>query len=118
MSEGQDDVESTDLEDLALFPLPGMVLFPGAVMPLHIFEARYRAMTEACLQTSRLLAMAKLREDDSGEQPPAVHPIAGLGRIEASRKLSDGRYYLLVRGIASRLPTTSEQGRNHVDCCR
>jgi Lon protease-like protein len=38
-----------------LFPLSNVVLFPGCLAPLHIFELRYRQMTEAALQGERLI---------------------------------------------------------------
>jgi hypothetical protein len=44
-----------------LFPLPNVVLFPRAVLPLHIFEERYKAMTADVLAGDRLIAMALLR---------------------------------------------------------
>ncbi|MEM9703157.1 MAG: LON peptidase substrate-binding domain-containing protein, partial [Planctomycetota bacterium] len=49
-----------------IFPLPGCVFFPHTLLPLHIFEPRYRAMTRAALgeygDGERLIAMARLRE--------------------------------------------------------
>ena len=38
------------MEAMAMFPLPGIVLFPGALMPLHIFEPRYRKMLADCIE--------------------------------------------------------------------
>src|SRR5947207_8074286 len=57
---------STDLAadrflGIPLFPLPNVVLFPRAVLPLHIFEERYKEMTADALSGDRLLAMALLR---------------------------------------------------------
>lgn len=85
-----------------LFPLPNLVLFPQVVQPLHIFEPRYREMTRDALAGDGLIAMALLRqgweEEYSGR--PAIHPIACLGRIVADKRLDDGRYVLLLRGIS------------------
>ena len=44
-----------------LFPLPNVVLFPRAVLPLHIFEDRYKAMITDALRGNRLIAMALLK---------------------------------------------------------
>ena len=40
----------TRIQELPVFPLPQVVLFPGAVLPLHIFEPRYRTMTQVAKQ--------------------------------------------------------------------
>lgn len=84
-----------------LFPLPGVVLFPHATMPLHIFEPRYRQMTADVLEGERLIAMSLLVP--GGTSPnglPLIHPIVGLGRIVAHEKLNDGRYMLVLRGVS------------------
>lgn len=85
-----------------LFPLPNVVLFPGMFLPLHIFEPRYREMMADALQGERLIAMALLRpgrqEDEEGS--PAIHEILGLGKIVEHSKLPDGRYNLVLYGLA------------------
>ena len=45
------------LQDLAVFPLPRVVFFPGTYLPLHIFEPRYRALMRDCITSGRM-AMA------------------------------------------------------------
>lgn len=85
-----------------LFPLPDVVLFPGAVLPLHVFEPRYREMTRDALEGERLIAMALLKpgwEADYYGNPP-VHEVIGIGRIAEEKALPDGRYLLLLRGVA------------------
>lgn len=86
-----------------LFPLPNVVLFPNALLPLQIFEPRYRQMTADALEGERLIAMGLLQpgweELPSGAVPP-VHRMVGLGKIIAHEKLDDGRYYLVLRGVA------------------
>jgi len=86
---------------LKVFPLPGVVVFPGTPAPFHIFEPRYRAMTADALRGDRVLAVATLRSP--GDAPMArapVHRIAGAGFIENDEKLPDGRYNILLRGVA------------------
>ena len=98
------DAELKDFSGLApIFPLPNVVLFPNALLPLHIFEPRYRQMTADALEGERLIAMALLRPGWESSSPPAVPPIyriTGIGKIIAHEKLDDGRFYLVLRGLA------------------
>jgi len=83
-----------------LFPLPGVTFFPETVLPLHIFEPRYRQMVADCLAGDRWLAVGMLRpgwEKDYQGRPP-VHAIAGAGEIIQAESLADGRYNLLLDG--------------------
>jgi Lon protease-like protein len=84
-----------------LFPLPGLVFFPQAVQPLHIFEPRYRQMTADALNDDQLVALVLLQPDweKNYDQNPAIHPVACLGRIIGDQLLPDGRYNLMLRGL-------------------
>ena len=85
-----------------LFPLPNLVFFPQAVQPLHIFEPRYREMTADALAGDRFIAVvlpAPGWEKDYANAP-ALHSVACLGRIIAEKKLDDGRFNILLRGLA------------------
>lgn len=86
--------------EVPVFPLPHVVLFPGAVLPLHIFEPRYRTLTEFALASDRLICMANIVEaapfDHTGQ--PAIATIAGLGEIVDHERLPDGRFHLLLMG--------------------
>ena len=84
-----------------LFPLPGVFLFPGTLMPLHIFEPRYRAMIEDSLDGPGRIVVAALcegHERDLSGAPP-VHDIAGLGEIQRHERLPDGRFLILLAGL-------------------
>lgn len=86
-----------------LFPLPNVVLFPHASLPLHIFEPRYRQMTADVLEGERLIAMSLLAPGWQAfplESAPPIHPMVGLGQIIAHQRLDDGRYMLVLRGVA------------------
>ena len=64
-----------------LFPLPDFVLFPHVVTPLHIFEPRYRAMTEAALESDQVIAMALLKSDwDDYQGQPPMYPVVCIDR--------------------------------------
>ena len=112
-----------------LFPLPNCVFFPHTLLPLHIFEDRYRAMTRHALgltpsghdggghdgRGERLIAMARLRDGLDTElthgagpaQPgpaaessrPPIHDTVCVGRIVAEEQLPDGRFQIVLRGV-------------------
>jgi len=90
------------LSSLPMFPLPNCVLLPGGLLPLHVFEPRYRELTHDCLATHQLMCIARLRpgyESAYYGQPP-VYERCGVGRIICSEELPDGRFALLLRGVA------------------
>jgi hypothetical protein len=97
---------------LPIFPLPDLTFFPHTMLPLHIFEARYRAMVTDCLARDKRLAVVGLKPgyEASYEGKPAVYEVSGVGRIVQWERLASGRYNLLVRGdgrvrIDRELPT-------------
>ncbi len=87
---------------LPMFPLPGVWLFPGALLPLHVFEPRYVEMVEHALAAADgALAIGTLRpgyEADYEGRPP-VYPLLGAGVILAAHDREDGRYDIVVRGL-------------------
>ena len=87
---------------LKVFPLPKAVLLPGSGLPLHVFEPRYRALVEEALESDRVMAVARLAPgwESAYEGRPRLMPVAGAGVIEEHEKLPDGRFNILVRGVA------------------
>lgn len=85
---------------LPVFPLPDVVFFPGTVLPLHVFETRYRAMVKDALASDRTIAVALLQPgwEESYDASPAYHPIATAGRMEDIEATPDGRYYFKLTG--------------------
>ena len=84
-----------------IFPLPSVVLLPGALLPLHIFEPRYRLMVKDALEGEKLVAMALLLPGDGAgdAENPEIDPWVGLGRIVAHSPLPDGRSNLVLAGL-------------------
>jgi Lon protease-like protein len=87
--------------ELPLFPLPNVVLFPAALLPLHVFEPRYRAMVADALDSERLIGMVMLRPgwEPDYEGTPAVYRIGCAGFITHAEQLPDGRYNIMLRGL-------------------
>ncbi|GEJ57636.1 LON peptidase substrate-binding domain-containing protein [Anaeromyxobacter diazotrophicus] len=86
---------------LKVFPLPGVVVLPGTPTPFHVFEPRYRQLTAEALRGDRMLAVATLASEEGATQDRApIQPIAGAGFIEEAEELPDGRFHILVRGLA------------------
>jgi uncharacterized protein len=85
-----------------LFPLPNLVFFPQVMQPLHIFEPRYRQMTEDALAGDRFIALVLPLPgwEKDYAHAPALHSVACVGRVVADQRLDDGRFNILLRGHA------------------
>jgi Lon protease-like protein len=97
-----DDSPQQTWAAVPLFPLPNTVLFPRAVLPLHIFEERYKTMTSDALEGNRRIAMALLKPgwEKNYYQRPEIEPIVCLGEILTHELLPDGKYNFLLQGVA------------------
>ena len=95
-----DDIKAVALPAVVpIFPLPGVLLLPRARLPLHIFEPRYRVMTEAAIAGDGVIAMAQPRDAESRDLSPDLYPIACLGRIVEQEQQEDGRWMLTLEGV-------------------
>lgn len=97
------DVPAAALHAMPVFPLSGVVLFPGALLPLHVFEPRYRQMLADCLATHSCMAMAfVVGEGDADDLAgtPKIARVAGAGVIVHHAPLPDGRSNLVLQGRA------------------
>jgi Lon protease-like protein len=95
-----------------IFPLPELTFFPHTLLPLHIFEARYRAMITDSLARDKRLAVVGLKPgfEAAYDGKPAVYTVAGAGEIIQWERLATGRFNLILRGdcriwIEAELPT-------------
>ena len=84
-----------------VFPLPHLVFFPDAFLPLHVFEPRYRALLAAARAGENLIAVATLLPgwEKDYEGAPAFHPLATVGRILRAHEHEDGRSDILLLGL-------------------
>ena len=98
---------------IPIFPLPNAVLFPNVFMPLHIFEARYRAMVSDALAGDRIIGMVLLKagfERDYEGRPP-IFPVGCAGVITHSEPLPDGRFNIVLKGLEKFRITAEDSAR-------
>ncbi|MEM6673433.1 MAG: LON peptidase substrate-binding domain-containing protein [Planctomycetota bacterium] len=88
-----------------MFPLRGVFLLPRQILPLHVFEPRYRQMVDDVLDGQGRLAMGTVLEgettsmDADEEMPPRILHVAGVGEIARHEKTADGRYFVWLFGL-------------------
>jgi Lon protease-like protein len=83
---------------LPLFPLP-VVLFPGARMPLHVFEPRYRKLVAECRAQGGRFGLIHHDCDDNGPFLTEKERVGCVAEIEKQQPLAEGRMLILVRGV-------------------
>jgi len=82
-----------------LFPLPETALFPNHGLPLHVFEARYRELMHDALAGDGVLAIPQINPDQMRGAPNLLS-ILGIGVVAEHQELPDGKFNLIVRGVA------------------
>lgn len=82
-----------------VFPLPNVFLFPRQLMPLHVFEPRYRQMIEDSLDGPGRLVLGTIREGQEHDAHPEILPVAGLAEIVRHDKTDDGRFIVWLLGL-------------------
>ena len=109
------NISNERLLSLPIFPLPEAHLFPGSVLPLHVFEPRYVDLVNHVMECGdNALAVATLKPgyDKDYEGQPPVYDIMGAGVIMAAERQSDGRWNMLIRGT-DRIRMVSEHSSEH-----
>ena len=87
--------------EVPVMTLSQTVLFPQAMMPLFIFEPRYREMLSTVLEGDRIFAVAALDErDEDAEVFETPYSIAGVGVVRACKQNPDGTSNLILQGLA------------------
>jgi Lon protease-like protein len=84
-----------------LFPLPNVILFPHVILPLHIFEPRYRQMTQDALDGDQLVTIVQAcPADDTSPwvEPVPIAEVGCVGKIIRHERLADGRFNMLLLG--------------------
>jgi Lon protease-like protein len=97
-------------EQIPVMPLTGALLFPHALLPLYIFEPRYREMLEHSLNHHRMFSVALIKPERAQWQSPEdFFHIAGVGLIRACVGRSDGTSNLILQGLERVRFTAFEQ---------
>jgi len=82
-----------------LFPLPNVVLFPGTLLPLYIFEDRYRMMVQDALSENRTIGIVLIRKTDSPvSRTPTVYDVGCSGFIAHCEQMTNGCFNIVLRG--------------------
>lgn len=90
-----------EIQPVPIFPLPQTVFFPKTILPLHLFEPRYRQMAQDLVEGDGRLVVVLLRPGWQAdyEAAPPVHAIATLGRLTFHERQDDGRYNIVLEGV-------------------
>ena len=86
---------------IAIFPLPNVVFFPKTILPLHIFEERYRQMVRDSIATKQLIGMFLLKSgwEDNYQGNPPIHAVGCAGEMVRIEDLPDGRFNIVLKGL-------------------
>ena len=97
----EDQSEQTTLPDhIPIFPLDGVVLLPGARLPLNIFEPRYLDMIRDAMSGNRVIGMVQPLPLNPDEQRTQVYNIGGAGRITTFEEMKDERFEITLTGLS------------------
>jgi Lon protease-like protein len=92
---------------LPVFPLTGVLLLPGTLLPLHIFEPRYRNMVEDALRAEKVFGMIQPVAPQQDNRPlpgaetdtPELYKVGCAGYIESWERLPDDRFFVQLKGV-------------------
>jgi Lon protease-like protein len=84
--------------EIPLFPLPNLVLFPHIVVPLHIFEERYKLMINGCIENNEVFGILLMRSGAEQERDDTIHHVGVTARIVEVERLESGRMNILCEG--------------------
>jgi Lon protease-like protein len=92
-----DSIQDASEQEIPLFPL-NVVLFPGGILPLHIFEPRYQLMTESCLDNESVFGVVLIKEGEEVGDAAKPHLVGTAAKIIEVNRFEDGRMNLLTAG--------------------
>jgi Lon protease-like protein len=94
------DRPPTSLKTISLFPLPNSVFYPGTVLPLLIFEERYRQMVGDAIDSGQWIGMVLLKPgfEEEYDGSPEIFSVGCAGSLNQWNKQDDGKYDIVLRG--------------------
>ncbi len=103
MTLDRDDVAARFPMEIPIFPLSDSLLFPGGLLPLHIFEPRYRTMVNDALAGDKLIGSALLEAcgPEEYEDAPPFHSTVCVGYLLRHDELPDGRSNVVLLGLSA-----------------
>ena len=84
---------------MPLFPLPRVVLFPGTLLRLHVFEPRYVQLLKDVQSGNGLFSIPMLKSETLSIQEPSIHLVSGIGKVVHCTKLPEDRYNIVLLGV-------------------
>jgi len=84
---------------IPVFPLPEVLLLPGGMLPLNIFEPRYLAMVQAALAADRMIGMIQPLAAEGRAGDPPLYDTGCAGRISRFEETPDGRFLISLKGV-------------------
>src|SRR5207247_6173582 len=96
----QFEIGLTTSMEIPLFPLPNLVLFPNIVVPLHIFEERYKLMINGCIERDEPFGLVLLGGGAEEESERTIHRVGVTARITEVDRLDGGKMNILCEGEA------------------
>jgi Lon protease-like protein len=99
---GEEPTPGNVVDSLPVFPLPNAVFFPNTLLPLHVFEPRYRELVRHVMETDQRMGVALLRPgfEESYHEAPPIHEVMCMGEVVTLQDLPDGRSNVLLRGLS------------------
>jgi Lon protease-like protein len=83
---------------IRLFPIRGCIMLPGEALPLNVFEPRYLNMVDDAMAADRFIGI--IQPAGGSPQRPGLQPVGTAGRIVSHRETEDGRYLVVLQGVA------------------
>jgi Lon protease-like protein len=82
-------------EIIPIFPLHGTILLPNTILPLHVFEPRYRQMIEDIMEQDKVIGMLQPKDKENEE----VYSVGCVGQVEQCQQLPNENYMIRLNGL-------------------